>query len=138
MTNRHYESVVLLNAALEDAQIDESLSKVEEFIKSQGGEISETEKWGRKRLAYPIQKSKTGYYAVYRFTAPSILISDLERNFRLDENIIRYLTIQLDKNAVEYYASVKEKAELEAVTDEVSAVSGPTESDDSTSNDTKE
>ena len=58
----------------------------------------------------PIQKSKSGYYAVYRFEAPSELIAKLERHYQLDETIVRYLTIVLDKKALEFYSKEKEKS----------------------------
>lgn len=115
MKTNHYESVVIVNAALEDPQIEETLSRIEETLKTHGAEISENEKWGRKRLAYPIQKSKSGYYSVYRFSAPTDIITELERMYRLDENIIRYLTIQLDKKAVEHYEKLKHQKETAVV-----------------------
>ena len=113
MKTNHYESVVIINAALEDDQIDATSSRIEELIKSNGGEITDIDKWGRKRLAYPIQKSKSGYYSVYRFIAPREVVSKLERAYRLDESIIRYLTIALDKKAVEYGIKTKEVVESE-------------------------
>lgn len=108
MKTNHYESVVIINAALEDDQIDVTCGRIEELIKSNGGEITDVDKWGRKRLAYPIQKSKSGYYIVYRFIAPREVVSKLERAYRLDESIIRYLTIVLDKKAIEYGIKSKE------------------------------
>ncbi|AFN75099.1 ribosomal protein S6 [Melioribacter roseus P3M-2] len=113
MRIRTYESVVVLNAALEDDQIESILKRIEEIITSNGGEILDIDKWGRKRLAYPIQKAKSGYYAIFRFKAPTELIKELERNYRLDENIIRFLTILLDKFALEAIAKKKESAENE-------------------------
>lgn len=110
MTKRHYESVVILNAALEDEQIDATLTRIQETLKTNGAEITDTEKWGRKRLAYPIQKSKSGYYTIFRFTAPSDLITELERIYRLDETIVRYLTITLGKKDLEHIEKMKEKA----------------------------
>ncbi len=101
MNQRHYESVVLINAALEDDQIEATISHVRETISTNGGEIVDVEKWGRKRLAYPIKKSKTGYYLVVRFLASPSIITTLERSFRLDETIVRYLTIALNKQALE-------------------------------------
>ena len=118
MTKRHYESVVILNAALEDDQIESTLTRIQDTLKANGGEISEIEKWGRKRLAYPIQKSKSGYYAIFRFEAPSETIAELERIYRLDETIVRYLTITLGKKDLEHIEKMKEKAsekEVEAV-----------------------
>ena len=109
MKTNHYESVVIINAALEDTQINAITSRIEEFIKSNDGKISDIENWGRKRLAYPILKSKSGYYCIFRFEASRDLISQLERTYRLDENIIRYLTVVLDKKALEYLEKTENK-----------------------------
>ncbi|MGA7722372.1 MAG: 30S ribosomal protein S6 [Ignavibacteriaceae bacterium] len=97
-----YESAVMINAALDDELIDSIILKIKETIINNGGEIREIENWGRKRLAYMVKKSKIGYYAIFRFTAPSKIIAKLERYFSLDEQILRYLTIKLDTEAVEY------------------------------------
>lgn len=90
-----YESAVLINAALDDQQIESILSRIKDVITNNGGEIRELENWGRKRLAYPVEKSKIGYYAIYRFDAPSDLISKLERAYSLDEQILRFVTLKL-------------------------------------------
>lgn len=119
MNKRTYESVVIVNAALEDEQIDATIARIQEIITTHGGEIVDADKWGRKRLAYPIKKAKSGYYAVFRFTASTDLIAVLERNYRLDENIVRYLTISLDKFALEAISKQKEKAATEAAAEEV-------------------
>ena len=67
MKTRQYESVLIINAALEDPQIESTLGRVKEIISSFGGEINDFETWGRKRLSYPIRKAKTGYYVIYRY-----------------------------------------------------------------------
>jgi len=133
MKINHYESVVIVNATLEDDQIDATFGRILELIKSNGGEVTEVDKWGRKRLAYPIQKSKSGYYTVFRFIAPREVIAKLERAYRLDESIIRYLTIVLDKNAIEYGLKAAEIKEAENVTN-----SDKTENDESNNNESKE
>ncbi len=118
MRKRIYESVVIINATLEDEQVEATISRMQETITTHGGELIDVDKWGRKRLAYPIKKSKSGYYVVFRFSATTDLVATLERNYRLDENIIRYLTIQLDKFALEAIAKQKEaskNAELNAL-----------------------
>ncbi|MGK9476601.1 30S ribosomal protein S6 [Melioribacter sp. OK-6-Me] len=117
MRIRTYESVVVINAALEDEQIESILKRIEDIITTNGGEILDIDKWGRKRLAYPIQKAKSGYYAIFRFNAPTDSIKELERNYRLEENIIRFLTILLDKFALEAIAKKKESAENETSND---------------------
>ncbi len=128
MKTNHYESVIILTASLEETQIDSILSRIEDQVTSSGGKILNVDRWGRKRLAYPIQKSKSGYYVVHQFEAPRELIAKLERNFRLDEIVIRYLTIKLEKKDLEQItlkkaqkesAKVAEiKAETEKVKDE--------------------
>lgn len=101
MSKKVYESAVLINAALEDEQIQSIISQIKEIIVSSGGEIIEIEDWGRKRLAYVVKKSKIGYYAIFRFNAPPDINSKLERYFKLDESILRFLTVSLSKNALE-------------------------------------
>jgi len=96
-----YESAVLINAALDDQQIELVLTRIKDFITNNGGQIREVDNWGRKRLAYPVEKSKIGYYAIYRFDAPGDLIAKLERIYSLDEQILRYLTLKLDNDALE-------------------------------------
>src|SRR4030042_2153816 len=110
MRKKNYEGVVIINAALDDDQIENTISRIQETITSNGGEISAIERWGRKRLAYTIRKSKSGYYLVLRFVSPVALISTLERMYRLDETIIRYLTIALDKRALEHIQTQIENA----------------------------
>ena len=102
MNTNVYESAVLINAALDDEQIESVVSRITDNIVNNGGEIREIDKWGRKRLAYMVNKSKIGYYAIYRFNAPSTIVSKLERAFNLDDHVLRYLTIKLSKEAVEY------------------------------------
>lgn len=107
MKTNAYESAVIINAALDDEQIEGEVSRLKEYIINLGGEIIEIDKWGRKRLAYMVNKSKIGYYAIYRFYAPSNIIAKLERSYILDDNILRFLTIQLDQDALEYFEKNK-------------------------------
>jgi small subunit ribosomal protein S6 len=101
MERKIYESAVLINAALEDEQIQSIISRIKEILTSNNGEIKEIEDWGRKRLAYTIKKSKIGYYIIFRFNAFPDIISTLERFYKLDESILRYLTINLSQSALE-------------------------------------
>lgn len=96
-----YESAVLINAALDDQQIDSILTRIKDLITNNGGQIRELDNWGRKRLAYPVDKSKIGYYAIFRFDAPSDIIAKLERTYTLDEQILRFVTLKLSNDALE-------------------------------------
>lgn len=101
MSKKVYESAVLINAALEDEQIQSIVSHIKEIILNSDGKIIEIEDWGRKRLAYVVKKSKIGYYVIFRFNALHNVNSKLEKFYKLDENILRYLTIKLSETALE-------------------------------------
>ena len=95
-----YETTFIVNASLEDAQIDIVVNNIQELITRHGGEISAVNRWGRKRLAYTIKKKNNGYYANIEFESPATVLSELERTYILDENILRFITIKLDKRAL--------------------------------------
>ncbi len=120
MKSDFYESAVLINAVLEDNQIESLINRIKEFITNNGGQITDFENWGRKRLAYPIEKSKIGYYAIFRFTAPTNIIAKIERFYNLDENILRYLTIKLNKHALEQIE--KNKTQTNTVKEEIASI----------------
>jgi len=101
MNKKLYESTFIVNAALDDAQIDAVIEKVKDVIAKNGGEVRDLAKWGRKRFVYAIKKKNNGFYVVCEFHAGGDLIPKLERHYQLDENIIRYLTIALDKKALQ-------------------------------------
>ena len=100
MRRNNYESGIIINATLDDTQIDAIVAKFKELIAGNGGDLKNTDLWGRKRLAYMIQKHKVGYYVFFRFEAPSEFIIKLERMYKLEENILRFLTLKLDKYAL--------------------------------------
>jgi small subunit ribosomal protein S6 len=97
---RQYETTFIVNASLDDAQVDGVVSRVQETITNNGGTISSLNKWGRKRLAYPINKRTNGFYVNIEFEGIGTLLAPLERSFQLDEMILRHLTVMLDKKAI--------------------------------------
>ena len=125
MIKKMYESAILINAALEDNQIQSIISHIKELISSNDGEITDIEDWGRKRLAYMIKKSKIGYYIIFQFNAYPQIISKLEKFYKLDENILRYLNIKLTIGALEQIEKNKKQSLAEAndkiVEDEINA-----------------
>lgn len=98
----HYETVFILNPVLSDEQIKETVQKYEDFLVSNGAKMISKENWGLKKLAYPIQHKKSGFYHLFEYTAPGEAINPLEIEFRRDERMMRYLTVKLDKYAVEW------------------------------------
>lgn len=109
-----YETTFIVNAGLEDHSVEAVIDNVREFVQNHGGAIATLDKWGRKRLAYPIQKKNNGFYVYMCYDAPANLQPLLERFFHLEENVIRHLTLQMETAALEY----RKNAKLEAITDE--------------------
>ncbi|NUN08249.1 MAG: 30S ribosomal protein S6 [Ignavibacteriaceae bacterium] len=104
-----YETAVIINAALEDSAVEAEITKIQDMIVSFGGTIVDLDKWGRKRLAYQIKKHKIGYYVIYRYDAPTEAVAKIERLLRLNESLVRFLTIKLDKFAIEHLEDQKAK-----------------------------
>ena len=108
----NYETVFILTPVLSDAQVEEAVRKFEDFLKERNCEIVAKENWGLRKLAYPIQLNKNGFYTLIEFKGEGTIVADLETAFKRDERVIRYLTTKLDKHAVEY--AVTRRAKLKA------------------------
>ena len=110
----HYETVFILNPVLSDEQIKETVQKYEDLLISNGAKMISKENWGLKKLAYPIQHKKSGFYHLFEFAAPGEAINTLEVEFRREERMMRYLTVRLDKHALAWAEKrrnrIKEKA----------------------------
>jgi small subunit ribosomal protein S6 len=97
-----YETVFICTPVLSEPQVKEAVKKFRSVITSNGGEMLHEESWGMKKLAYPIQKKSTGFYHLFEFKADPSLIAKLETDCRRDERVIRFMTVKLDKYAIEY------------------------------------
>lgn len=98
----HYETVFILTPVLSDVQMKEAVEKFAKVVTDNGGKIVNEECWGLRKLAYPIQKKSTGFYALVEFEAEAPVVKTLETAYRRDERVIRFLTFRLDKYAAEY------------------------------------
>ncbi len=98
----HYETVFILNPVLSEDQIKETVKKFEDYLLSRGAEMIWKEDWGLRKLAYPIQRKKSGFYHLFEFKAEGNVIAPFELEFRRDDRILRYLTVKLDKYAQEW------------------------------------
>jgi len=97
-----YETVFIMTPVLSDEQMKETVSKFEKIMLDNGCEIIHQENWGMKRLAYPISKKSTGFYHLIEFKAEGSFVKELEIQYKRDERVMRFLTVALDKNAIEY------------------------------------
>ena len=105
-----YELIYILQADLDEATLDVAVENIETLIKSNKGEITKTDRWGKRKLAYPIQKKSTGFYHLIEFKADASIIREWEVTFKRDERILRFLTVVLDKHMLAYNEKKRNKA----------------------------
>lgn len=89
-----YELVVIVNAALEDEERAATIEKVKEYITRFGGTVTNVDDWGKKRLAYEIQKSKEAFYYFIQFESDANCPNEVEDNIRIMESVVRYLCVR--------------------------------------------
>ncbi len=99
---KNYETVFILTPVLSDVQMKDTVEKFRKVLVDHGAEIVHEDNWGLKKLAYPISHKNTGFYHLIEFKADPALILTLETEYRRDERVMRYLTIALDKYAIDY------------------------------------
>ena len=97
-----YETVFILTPVLSDEQMKETVAKFKKVLTDNGAEMLNEEIWGLKKMAYAIDKKSTGFYNLFEYKAEPEVIKTLEVAFRRDEKVIRFLTVKLDKYAVQY------------------------------------
>lgn len=90
---KDYEVVFIIDPGCDDSQVGQEVDTVKEIIGSGNGKVLETQLWGRRRLAYEIRKKKEGTYVLIRFKGDPALLAELARRFRLNESILRHLTV---------------------------------------------
>ncbi len=98
----NYEVVFISTPVLNHDQYAKLVEKYTNYITENGGSIVNKENWGLRQLAYPIEKKTTGFYTLVEFSLNPDLIKKLEVDFKRDENIMRFLTVRLDKFALAY------------------------------------
>ena len=91
---RDYEIVYIFSPALEEAQVGEKLDRFHGLLTgANGGEITATDHWGRRQLAYAVERQTSGYYVVEHFRAPGEALPEFERALKLDDDVLRYLVV---------------------------------------------
>lgn len=100
--SNHYETVFIMTPVLSIDQTKETVDKFRTLLKDNGAKIVNEEDWGLKKLAYPIQKKSTGFYQLFQYEVEGQFVDKMELAFKRDERIMRFLTVRLDKHAIEY------------------------------------
>ena len=89
-----YELAVVVNAKIEDDERAQVIEKVNALITRFGGNVTDVDEWGKKRLAYEIQKMKEAYYYFIHFESDSVCPNEVEKRIRIMDNVIRYLCVK--------------------------------------------
>ncbi|WP_035215808.1 30S ribosomal protein S6 [Desulfobulbus elongatus] len=121
---RHYETTYILRPNLGEDQCTEIIDRTNAIVTNDGGAIICLERWGIKRLAYEINREVQGYYVYMNYAAPGKTVDEIERIFRIDDRVLRYLTVKLgdsmnaeaieaEKQRIEEKAAARAKAQSE-------------------------
>ncbi len=104
-----YETVFVLDPSVDDKTIETQIKKVEGLISDNKGQLLKTDKWGKKRFAYPIRKKQEGFYTLILFEGDGKIPKELERAYKLNEFCLRYLTVVAEEEARPVVSGEKEQ-----------------------------
>jgi small subunit ribosomal protein S6 len=91
---RDYEAMVVLNPALDEEKINETISRFEKLFQNNKNELQKVDRWGKRKLSYPVKKLDTGYYVVFYFRGDENSIKELNRIFQISDEVVRHKIIK--------------------------------------------
>jgi small subunit ribosomal protein S6 len=94
-----YETVFIADSTYTDEEVDELVKGYEQVIASAKGKMIKIEKWGKRRLAYPIRRSEEGFYVLMTIECPPSLVKELDRRYRMNDRILRHLVVRVESEA---------------------------------------
>ena len=106
-----YELAVVVSAKIEDEDRAATIEKVKEYITRFGGTVTEVDEWGKRRLAYPINKETEGYYTLVNFESTPDFTAELDRRYKITDGVIRSLIIKKDPRFANAAAKPRKAAE---------------------------
>lgn len=109
MAEKRYESTYIMGTNLSDDAAKAITTKFEEMVTKNGGTVIETESWGVRKLAYMIDKHTSGRYYSLHFTGPGSVIAKLERGYHLEDEVIRWMTLEMPANVNEQREAMKRR-----------------------------
>ena len=113
-----YETVVILDSLLPPKEIDDLVEHFSKVITEHGGKVRTVDKWGKRRLAYEIQKKQYGFYFAIEFEGPGEIPLVLQSEYNFNDNVLRYLTYRYDKHKIKDMAQKPAEVKPAAVKDE--------------------
>ncbi len=105
-----YESIIILDSLLSPKEIDTAVERFSAIITEHGGTIRKVDKWGKKRLAYEIQKKQYGFYVAIEFESSGNIPHELEKDYNYNDKVLRYLTYRYDKHKLRAMAKAEQEA----------------------------
>ena len=96
-----YESIFILRSSVSEEEVSAVQEKMKETLEKHGASIIKTENWGKKKLAYEIAHDRRGTYAFLQFEASGNVVSELERLYRLEDSVLKFLTVRVDEEALQ-------------------------------------
>jgi small subunit ribosomal protein S6 len=126
-TMQTYETIFILDSLLAPEEIDKLVIRVKEIVESNGGKVLTVDKWGKRRLAYEIQKKQYGFYVAIEFEGEGPIPNLLEHEYNFNDKILRYLTYRYTKNKLIARQKEVETKKSQAVTAEVTEILPETE-----------
>jgi small subunit ribosomal protein S6 len=118
-----YENIVIFNPSLPDEEIETATTRIKDLIASEQGEVLKVDPWGRRKLAYEINKQTRGFYTLLLFRAPATVVRKLEELYKVYDPVFKYMIVKLEKKQTE--AALKALAEAEAKAAEAPAAEAP-------------
>ena len=94
---RKYETIFILRPELEEEKLTEAIEKYKSLVEGQGGELTSLDKWGKRRLAYEIDHVREGFYVLSKFKAEPALASELDRVFKISDDVMRHIIVREDE-----------------------------------------
>ena len=113
-----YELTYVISGVVKQNQVDDIVRKVNHLIESNDGDVLEVDEWGNQRLAYEIDRKRSGYYVNMYFQAPGELVPRLERELDINDDVLRYLTLRMDAKMQRHYEQRKKRRAQETAEEE--------------------
>ncbi|MGE3769903.1 MAG: 30S ribosomal protein S6 [Bdellovibrionales bacterium] len=92
-----YESIFIARQDVTPAQVEALTTQFTDLLKANGGKVTKTESWGLRRLAYRVNKNRKGHYVMFNIDAPAPAVQEMERNMKINEDVLRFLTVKVDE-----------------------------------------
>ncbi len=114
---RTYETIYIIHPEVVGDEYAAVVEKFKGVLSDQGGEILKVDEWGTRKLAYPVKKQARGSFVLMAYEAGAVVISELERRFRIDDKVMKFQTVQLEKGLEVAPAAEEAEAGAEAATE---------------------